>query len=273
MDLLLATALRKDLLDLAAQPPDADIELPDARARCAIYDLSLALWRTRTDRAWLRATTSSVIRHGRLSAPQQQQLKAERAKFRQLRDVYRLFHTAHAKPLLLNSAAAELGRVRDALRRRHAQPARVAAIRARMLLTRPMHALTYREAKSIRFADDANFTAYCNATVDAVARLLDRAVISAQQFHGARKTVGRLTRMWSGQYVLQEQEAHSTLATIQYLATLDHLLGEYHDELNQDDSLHMNQTRNMENQDALGELTARLAQFVSWWKTRVRAPE
>ena len=216
-----------DVVDLDAPLPRSVRLDVDPERLIEGFRLSRQLWREGFD-APAVAALAVRFRRGDARPDDAHRFKLIRARFKHLRFAFFLYADAHRSPPLLSLVTLEMGELQDAVRvRPGAVPRRAAALR--VLLAAPVRLLLARETNRFRPSDAAGFRRFTLAQIASLRPLLAAPAVGAHAFHAARKVVSRQVSFHDDMRVLFGDEEHRVMA--RWLATLNGLMGKFHDDL------------------------------------------
>jgi len=194
----------------------------------ACYLLSCQLWRDGVNREALQTLVQNIYKTGTLTDEEQLAFKHMRAKFKQLRFAFVMLDKRHRYPPAFHLLTMVMGKLQDAFK--NAQTAKVSrwSLALRFLLSQPIYKFCTRKVNQFK-----------PATVDSLAakiigelHFLKQSLASnptSKTFHEMRKVISRLVALHCSLMALYPSDYHQQL--FRYLATLNGLMGNLHDEL------------------------------------------
>ena len=229
LDSLVAAIEVNDRIDPDAQLTDRLAF--DNRAERFIqgFCLSRQLWREGFDPPALIAMAASLRRGGELNKDERRWFKQVRARFKHLRFAFFLYSAGHRSPPMLSLITLVMGELQDATRVRGPREISRHAARLQLLLAGPGRLLLAREVDRLVPSDAAGFRQFTLSQVESLRSLLRAPMIGAHAFHTARKVVSRQVSFHDDMRVLHPSAQHEAMA--RWLATLNGLMGQYHDDL------------------------------------------
>lgn len=193
------------------------------------FALSRQLWQEGFDWRRLRALANRLRRGGTLDEEERRWFKQVRARFKHLRFAFFLYAARHRSPAMLSLVTLVLGELQDAVRVRGPVAVRRHATRLAVLLTPPARRLLAWETDRFAPTSPAGLRAFTRAQVATLPPLLAAPVIGAHAFHAARKVVSRQVSFHDDMRTLHPSPEH--VASARGLATINGLMGRFHDEL------------------------------------------
>lgn len=220
-----------DRIDLAAPlPPTFAFDVPPERFADG-FRLSRQLWEERFDAAATAALAARLARGG-AKVGERDAFKQVRAAFKHLRFAFFLYDRRHRAPPILSLVTLEMGELQDAVRVGQAAAARRHGAALRALLAPPLRPLLRREI-GLEPTDAAGSRAFTDAQLASLRPLLGQVAVDAHAFHAARKVVSRQVSFHDDMRTLAPEGEASAAhrAAARWLATLNGLMGAFHDEL------------------------------------------
>ncbi len=233
IDALVAAIDINDRIDLdAALPTTVRLHYPAERF-VEGFALSRQLWREGFDPPALTALAIRLKGGGQLDADTGRWFKQVRARFKHLRFAFFLYAAGHRSPAMLSLVTLVMGELQDAVRVRHARDVARHAARLQLLLSRPARLLLAHEVDRLVPSDAAAFRRFTVSQIASLAPLLATPVTGAHAFHAARKVVSRQVSFHDDMRTLNPygEQAVEHRAMARWLATLNGLMGQFHDEL------------------------------------------
>lgn len=229
LDALVAAIDVNDRIDLSATLPESVIL--DIRPERLIdgFALSRQLWREGFDWRRLLLLAKDLRHGGPLDDGERRWFKQARARFKHLRFAFFLYSAGHRSPPLLSLVTLVLGELQDAVRVRGPDDVRRHARRLELLLTAPARALLMRETDRFEPGDVASFRQFTRSQMATIQPLLAAPLTDAHAFHAARKVVSRQVSFHDDMRTLHPSPDH--LAFARALATINGLMGRFHDDL------------------------------------------
>ncbi len=229
LDALVAAIDVNDLIDLDAPLP-ASVELDHPADRFVEgFCLSRQLWQEGLDRAELVGLAARLRRGGTLDTDGRRWFKQVRARFKHLRFAFFLYSTQHRSPAMLSLVTLVLGELQDAVKVRGPADIRRHAARLQLLMTSPAFARLVRETDRLTPSDAAGFRRFTLSQIATLRPTLAGPAIDAHAFHAARKVVSRQVSFHDDMRTLHPSPEHMAMA--RWLATLNGLMGQFHDDL------------------------------------------
>lgn len=200
---------------------------PDQLA--SAYALSLRLWREGLGRDGLAAMASYVRENLSMPADMRLSFKYERARIKHLRFGLALYTQKHSYPLAFTSATNAMGHLQDALMNDNQGAIRRKARQMQWAMGRPFYSIVEREIAKQKPSDAASFQAYRAKQFAKLRGYLDQGPVTPHEFHNSRKIISRFRALFNDMDInFPSPEVHQTAL---YLANINGLMGNYHDEL------------------------------------------
>lgn len=229
LDALVAAIDINDRIDLTADLPAAvTLDYPPDRFVDG-FALSRQLWQEGFDWRGLLAMAGQLRRGGTLDEEQRRWFKQVRACFKHLRFAFFLYDARHRSPQMLSLVTLVLGELQDAVKVRGPREVRRHAVRLELLLAGPARLLLARETDRLLPSDAAGYRRFTLSQMGTLRPLLAAPLTGAHAFHAARKVVSRQVSFHDDMRTLHPSPEH--VATARALATINGLMGQFHDEL------------------------------------------
>lgn len=229
MDALMAAIDVNDAIDPAAPlPATVCLDYPTEQF-VEGFRLSRQLWAEGFDRDALIAVGTRLWRGETLDDEARHAFKQVRARLKHLRFAFFLYSAAHRSPTTLSLLTLVMGELQDSMRVGNLRTARTQAARLRWLLARPVWPLVARDFNRFVRSDTPGFRRFTLSQIAALRPVLATPRIGAHAFHSARKIVSRQVSFHDDMRTLHPSIEHRAMA--RWLATLNGLMGQIHDEL------------------------------------------
>ncbi|EUK19461.1 hypothetical protein [Commensalibacter papalotli (ex Servin-Garciduenas et al. 2014)] len=192
--------------------------------------------------------------------------KMVRAKFKHLCYACRGFDERHKPPFLLGRTTALLGIIQDGFKHKKANIVIPNALLLNALWNKKGQSLLKKEVYRFFPCDVESFTSAVNKRVTFIQNETQQnSTVSAHQFHTLRKQMSMLSAVYGTFDVLFPSSYHHQ--TFQYLATINGLMGDYHDILIE---RKINKTQNyfFDHFIIPEEISSRLANFIKHFTTK-----
>lgn len=192
--------------------------------------------------------------------------KMVRAKFKHLCYAYRGFDARHKRPFLLGNITGLLGIIQDGFKHKKANIVIPNALLLKALWNKKGHSLLQKEVYRFFPCDVASFISAVDKRVTFIQNeTRQNPTVTAHQFHTLRKQMSMLSAVYGTFDVLFPSPYHHQ--TFQYLATINGLMGNYHDILIEKK---INKTQNyfFNHFTIPAEISSRLANFIKHFITR-----
>lgn len=233
IDALVAAIDVNDRIDAhAALPATVGLDHPAERF-VEGFGLSRQFWQEGFDRRAVIALAAALRRGERLDADARHGFKQVRARFKHLRFAFFLYGAAHRSPAVLSLVTLVMGELQDAVRVGRTRDIARHAVRLHLLLAGPARLLLAREVDRLTPSDAAGFRRFTLAQVESLRPLLRAPTTGAHAFHAARKVVSRQVSFHDDMRTLHPSAgtAAEHRAMARWLATLNGLMGQFHDDL------------------------------------------
>lgn len=226
------------LFDAVLQNDDLDpgVTLPDRvpfdftpEQLASAYALSLRLWREGMGRLGIKALGAYVEEHLAMPTDMRLAFKYERARIKHLRFGLALYTQKHRYPTAFTIATNAMGHLQDALMNEKPAPIRRNARQMQWAMSRGFYGVIEREIAKQKPSDAASFQAYRAKQFASLRKYLDQGPVTPHEFHNSRKIISRFRALFNDMDVsFPSPEVHQTAL---YLANINGLMGNYHDEL------------------------------------------
>ncbi len=229
LDALVAAIDVNDLIDLHAPlPQELALDFPPERF-VEGFRLSRQLWQLGFDRAGLIDLAARLRRGETIDEAQRHWFKQVRARFKHLRFAFFLYSQQHRSPKMMSLVTLVMGELQDAVKVKGRAEVRRQASRLYLLLKAPTWRLLTREADRFVPSDAAGFRRFTLSEMASLQPLLSSPAIGAHAFHAGRKVISRQVSFHDDMRTLYPAEEHRAMA--RWLATLNGLMGQFHDDL------------------------------------------
>ena len=229
LDALYAAIRVNDVIDEHAPPP-ATVRLDyDRDWLIDGFRLSRQLWREGFDRADLIDMARDIGAGGGVEPATAARFKDVRAKFKHLRFAFVLYAADHRCPVAFKALTTIMGQVQDAARNGRRRAAARQAALLRLSLNHLPQALLAREVDRLVPSSPADFRSFVLDQIGSLRAMLGAATITGHRFHAARKVVSRQVSFHDDMRIIHPDPAHDAMA--RYLATINGLMGRFHDDL------------------------------------------
>lgn len=233
LEKLVAAIDINDVVDrTAALPASVRLDYSDDHF-VAGFRLSRQLWQSGFEPPALIEFARSVRRGDPLDDETRQDFKHARARFKHLRFAFFLYSREHRSPPILSLVTLVMGELQDSLRYRDRRETARWALRLQALLNAPVCMLLMREADRLAPSNAASFRRFTLSQIGQLQSAVAKSRMSGHAFHAARKVISRQVSfhddMRSLDLVANMAMEHRSMA--RWLATLNGLMGQFHDKL------------------------------------------
>lgn len=217
-----------DITPDAALPERIPFEFSDMDfARC--FDLCREVWADGMDRSALYELAVRMAHARAIPEDDKRPLSDVRARYKHLRFAFAVFGALDRYPAAFNILTNAMGHLQDAAT--NDKPGRIAA-NARLMqfmTSAPLFALVQRNVDGFRPAGIDAFRAYRIRQTGTLTDYLAMDKVTPHQFHNSRKVISRFRAYFNTLQCLYDDPGIGDTATC--LATLNGMMGNYHDEL------------------------------------------
>ena len=228
-DALFAALLIDDEVRMEVDLPDA-IQFnytPAQLTRC--YQLSYQLWQQGVIRAKLCEMIVKIYKQGSLNADDQFTYYCMRAKIKHLRFAYVSYDERHRYPILFQWMTGVMGNLQDAVKNGHKFTIAIAALIARLFLSKFCYAIIIKELNHFKPTTAERFQSFIQDEINFIHKHLKKNKVTGKEFHEIRKVISRLVAFYDCIYILYPSDYHH--GVLLYLSTINGLMGSKHDEL------------------------------------------
>lgn len=222
---------------LVDDDPHPNVQLPDKiefnytqKQLIESFLISRQLWRDGIMEPGFVEILKSLCHSCHLSTEEKALYKKVRAKFKHLCYAYRAFDERHRRPYWLGKMTGILGKLQDGFKN---QKLWIAQPRAFLLYHIWNEQGLWLLKREVDYFFPCNLTSFVTFLKNKVAvidhELGNRAMVTSHQFHDLRKSISMMAATYGTLDVLFPSEYHHQV--FQYLATINGLMGNYHDQL------------------------------------------
>lgn len=220
---------------------DAQVSLPpviDLHCTSEIiqsnYALCLQFWEEGVQRRDLLDLTLKQASGVELSAAERLQYKYMRARYKHLRFAQRLYLQKHQAGFLFGKTTVYLGRFQDGFRNQKKDVITFYARLLRVYLSSPIWGLVRYRLRHSRLASVDNFVACRRAQMQALKTIIAKPLLTGREFHDVRKIISQQVSYYDTLRSI-DPENHEARQVSRFLAAINGLMGDKHDEMVADD--------------------------------------
>lgn len=220
---------------------DDSVSLPSViDLRCTVeqlranYALCLQHWEDGFTRTELLRLVLKQLRNGDLSKQERQQFKYIRSRYKHLRFALRLYSNKHDARYLFGKVTVFLGRFQDAFRNHNEEGVKFYGRLLRMHLSPPFWMAVRYSLRHIQLAGVDNFTAYCQQQMRDLKAMIEKPELTGREFHEVRKIISQQVSYYDTLRAIEPHNAQA-LQISRFMAAINGLMGDKHDELVADD--------------------------------------
>lgn len=200
--------------------------------RC--YALCLQFWEEGCNRKTLLHLVLKQLKGHPLSEAERMQYKYIRARYKHLRFALRLYRKNHYSGLLFSKTTVFLGHFQDGFRNGNKKLITTYGKRLRIYLSWPVWMLVHYSLRHSPLETQNGFIACCQAQMRMLQTLTAKPKLTGSEFHDMRKIISQQVSYYDTLRSLEPDNQDARLIS-RFLATINGLMGDRHDEMVTDD--------------------------------------
>ncbi|EHW5313043.1 hypothetical protein K3A10_003643 [Escherichia albertii] len=220
---------------------DAEVSLPPTiTLRCTSdiihdnYALCLKFWLDGVNRKELLRLTLKQAAGDELSTDERKQYKYMRARYKHLRFAQRLYLKKHQAGFLFGKTTVFLGRFQDGFRNGKKNIVSYYGNLLRVYLSSPVWWLVNYSLRHSQLESVNGFIAYRQAQMRMLKEIVSSPLLTGREFHDVRKIISQQVSYYNTLRSI-DPENKEALQISRFLAAINGLMGDKHDEMVADD--------------------------------------
>ncbi|WKU76790.1 hypothetical protein AYR06_03890 [Escherichia albertii] len=220
---------------------DAEVSLPPTiTLRCTSdiihdnYALCLKFWLDGVNRKELLRLTLKQAEGDELSTDERKQYKYMRARYKHLRFAQRLYLKKHQAGFLFGKTTVFLGRFQDGFRNGKKNIVSYYGNLLRVYLSSPVWWLVNYSLRHSQLESVNGFIAYRQAQMRMLKEIVSSPLLTGREFHDVRKIISQQVSYYDTLRSI-DPENKEALQISRFLAAINGLMGDKHDEMVADD--------------------------------------